>query len=209
ANARFTFAGKADARAVLDTCRDVDRQRALFRDAAVAVALGAGVADRLAAAVAGRAGAFDGEEALGGAHAAGALTGGAGLRAGAGLCARAGAEVAGDRGRHADLRRLARIGLFQRDFHIVAKIAAALAPAGRAALASATHHFAKNILEDVREAARAETGAAATHATLLEGGVTVTVVGRALLRVLERFVGFVEFLELLLCRGVARILVRV
>src|SRR5690606_20505224 len=45
--------------------------------------------------------------------------------------------------------------------------------------------------------------------TLLEGGMAEAVIGRTLLRILEKFVGFVDFLELLLGRGVARILVGV
>ncbi len=43
---------------------------------------------------------------------------------------------------------------------------------------------------------------------MLEGCVTVAVVGRPLLRVLQRFVGFVDFLELVLGAVIVRILVR-
>ena len=50
---------------------------------------------------------------------------------------------------------------------------------------------------------------AAAHAALLERGVSETVVGGPLLRVLQRLVGFVDFLELVLARGIARIAVRV
>ena len=48
---------------------------AFLGDAALAAAIGAGVLDHLAAALAVRAGALDGEEALRGAHPAGAVAG--------------------------------------------------------------------------------------------------------------------------------------
>ncbi len=64
-----------------------------------------------------------------GAHAASAVAGGAGRRLGAGLGAGARAVVAGDRGRHADLRGLAGKGLLERDLHVVAQVGAA--PRGR------------------------------------------------------------------------------
>ena len=50
---------------------------------------------------------------------------------------------------------------------------------------------------------------AAPPAAVLEGGVAETVVGGALVAVLEDVVGLVEFLELVLAVGVARIAVRV
>jgi hypothetical protein len=47
------------------------------------------------------------------------------------------------------------------------------------------------------------------HAGLrIDAGVTVLVVGRALLRVGENFVGFLDFLEVLLGLGVVRIAIR-
>ena len=85
AHARLALAGEADARAVLDAGRNIDRQRALARHAARAGAPVAGIVDRLAAAVAGRAGALDGEEALLRADAAVARAGLAGRRLRAGL----------------------------------------------------------------------------------------------------------------------------
>ena len=98
--------------------------------------LRAGVLDRLAAALACRAGALDREEAL----AARTLPWPPHMRAGhrlrAGLGAGAGAIGAGDRGRHPDLRGLAGIGFLQRDLHVVAQVGAALAAAGRAAAAA-------------------------------------------------------------------------
>jgi hypothetical protein len=120
--------------------------------------------------------------------------------AGAGLGARAGTDVAGDRHRYPDLRGLAGEGFFQRDFHVVAQIGAALATAERALpLPAAAHHLAEDVFEDIGEAAAAaKTAATAAHAAMLEGCMTVTVIGRALLRILQRLVGFVDFLELVL-----------
>ncbi len=162
--------------------------------------------------MAGRAGAFDGEEALCGAHAARALTGRAGLGAGAGLGARTGTDIAGDGGGNADLGVLAAEGFLQRDFHVVAQVRTAFAAAGGAPLAPAAHHLAEDILEDVGEAAGTEALAARTahapHATF-EGSMAIAVIGSPLLRVLQRLIGLVDFLERRLSLGIARVLVRV
>src|SRR4029077_1386036 len=64
AHARLALAGKPDAGAVLDARRDGDRQGALARDPAGAGARRAWTVDRLAAAMAIRAGALEREEAL-------------------------------------------------------------------------------------------------------------------------------------------------
>ena len=50
---------------------------------------------------------------------------------------------------------------------------------------------------------------AAAHAALLESGMAEAVIGGALIAVLEDVVGLVEFFELVLAVGVARIAVRV
>ena len=50
--------------------------------------------------------------------------------------------------------------------------------------------------------------AAAVHAAILEGRMAEPVVGRALLRILQRLVGFADFLELVLAGVVAGIAVR-
>src|SRR4029077_2024819 len=123
----LAFARKADAGAVLDAGRHVDRERAFARDAARARAVRAGIVDHLAAPLTGDAGALQGEEALRVAHLAGAAAGRAGLRLGAGLGARSRARLAGDGGRDAHLGIFARVGLFERDLHVVAQIRAALA----------------------------------------------------------------------------------
>ena len=49
----------------------------------------------------------------------------------------------------------------------------------------------------------------AAHAALLESGMAETVIGGALIAVLENVVGLVEFFELVLAVGVARVAVRV
>ncbi len=169
----------------------------------------AGIVDHLAAALTGRAGALEREEALRMAHAAGAAAGRTGLRLGAGLGARTGAGLAGDRGRQPHLRGLALERLLQVDLHVVAKIGAALAARGAAAAAPAAH--AENAFEDIGEGGAeigAEAGPAA-HAALLEGGVAETVIGGALVAVLQNVVGLVDFLELVLALGVAGIAIRV
>ena len=75
--ARFAFAGEADAVTVIHACRDVHVQGFLLFDAAVTVAVGAGVFDDLAFAAALRAGLGDGEEALLHAHLAASVAAGA------------------------------------------------------------------------------------------------------------------------------------
>src|SRR6185436_516543 len=141
AHAGLALAGEANARAVLDARRDVDRQRAFAHHAARAAAGAARVVDDLAASLAGGAGALDGEEALAGAHLAGARAGRAGRGLGAGLGAAAGAGLAGDAGGDADLRRLAGERLGQRNLHVVAQVGTALAPGALAAAAPSAHEL--------------------------------------------------------------------
>src|SRR5690606_176974 len=199
--ARLALAGKADARAVLDARRDVDGERALARDASGARTGGARVVDDLAAAVAGRARALDGEEALRGAHAPVAAAGGALPRLGAGLGARAVAGLADNRGRQREGRGLALVGILEGNLEVVAHVGAPFAAAAGIAAAAGTgpsHEVAEQVVEDVRHGGGevgAEAVGAVHAAALLEGGMAEAVVGRALLRVLQRLVGFVDFLE--------------
>src|ERR1043166_7469844 len=65
ARAGFAFTREPDARAILDPCRDVHRERALARDAAGARAGRTRILDHLAPAVTRRTRALHGEEALG------------------------------------------------------------------------------------------------------------------------------------------------
>ena len=209
---RLTLTGQTDARSVLNTGRYVDGQRPLFRHAALTATLAAGIGDCLTATMTGRAGALDRKEALRGAHTTGTGAGRAGLGLGAGLGAGTGAGFTGHGSRNTDLRGFALVGFLQRDFHVVAQVGAAFTPAGRAARTSTAHHLAEDILEDVGEPAAGKTGTgttAAAHAALLEGGVAETVIGGALLGILQGLVGLVDLLEFLLGVRIAGILVGV
>src|SRR6185312_12399545 len=106
---------------------------------------------------------------------------------------------AADRSRHADGRGLAVKRLFEGDLEIIAQVRAALAPR-RMPAAPAPHHVAEQIVENVRHRRRK----AVVHPALVEGGMAVTVVGRALLGVGEMLVGFVQLLEARLGLLVAR-----
>src|SRR5450759_2894077 len=76
----LAFAGEPDAGAILDAGRDIDREHALARHPPGPSAGRAGIVDHLAAALAGRAGALEREEALGMSDLAGTAAGRAGLR---------------------------------------------------------------------------------------------------------------------------------
>src|SRR5262249_11198491 len=122
------------------------------------------------------------------------------------FCARARAGFAGNRGWNSDLRGLAGIGLFQPDLHVVAQVGAAL-PA-RAGPPSAAH--AENAFEQIGEGrAKITAKAAEAPSSLLEGSVAEPIVGGALVRVFENFVGLVDLLESCLGVAVPRITVRV
>src|SRR6185312_5570324 len=197
AHAGLALAGQADARAVLDAGRNVDGQRLLLAHAALAAAVPARILDDAAGAVAGGAGALDGEEALLRPDAAGAVAGRAVDRLRARRRTAPAAGVARRQRRHAHIRLLALEGLLERDFEIVAQVVAA----GVGALpAPAAHELAEHLVEDVGKAAgeaeiaRARTAAAA----ILERGVAEAVIGGALLLVLQNVVGLVDVLEGLL-----------
>src|ERR1700712_5425922 len=193
ADAGLAFAGEADTGAVLDALGNVDRQRAIARHPSRTRAARAGILDHLAAALTGRAGALQREEALGLADPAGAAAHRTGLRLGAGLGAGARTGFAGDRDRNLDLRGLALEGFLQRDFHVVAQVGAALATAA-AAPALAGH--AEQVFENIRKRrgeAGVEAGSAGAH-SLLERGMAVAVIGGALVAVFQDLVGLVDFL---------------
>ena len=159
--------------------------------------------DRLAAAVAARAGLRDGKRALRDAHLSRAAAGGAGLRLGAWLGARTVAGRALGQRRDADLGLEAVRRLLERDFEVVAQVGAA------EDVGSAAARAAEDLAEDVAEHV-AETGARAgpRRRRGVDAGVAVLVVGRALLRVGQDLVGFLRFLEVLLGIRVIRIAVR-
>ena len=112
--------------------------------------------------------------------------------------------------RHADLRGLAREGFGERDLHVVAEVLAALASRTLARAARA-HELAEQIVEHRRHRG-GEIGAEAEAAAVpgkaaVERGVAEAVVGRAALRIFQRLIGLVEFLEASLGGGIAVALV--
>src|SRR4029079_6860845 len=134
ADGGFALAREANAGAVFHALRNVDGQGPVARHPSRARAGWTGVFDHLAAALAARAGPLPRKEALGLPHAALPAAHRTGLRLGAGLGAGARTGFAGDRDRNLDLRGLALKGLFQRDFHVVAQVGAALAATAAATL---------------------------------------------------------------------------
>src|SRR6185437_14278823 len=201
AGAGLALAAEANAGAVLDAGRDVDLERLLAAHAALAGADLARLVDHLSGAVAGRAGALDGEEALLGADAAAAVAGRALVRFGAGLGARAVAGLAGDRARDAHRGLGAAIGLLQRDLEIEAQVLAAHVGASTGTLPApaAVEHLLEDVAEHRAEveALRIEAARPAGAVATLEGGGAVAVVGRALVGILQDVVGVVDLLELL------------
>src|SRR5207237_8502311 len=105
-----------------------------------------GVLARLAADLTAGAGPLQREKSLRLPHPPRAAADRTGLRLGAGFGAGARAGLAGDGHRNLDLRGLALEGFFQRDFHVVAQVGAALAAA-----APALAGHAEQIFEDVGE----------------------------------------------------------
>src|SRR5258708_10752023 len=191
-DAGLTFARQADACSFFDARRNVDAERSLLLHMAAAFAALAGVLDDASIAFAARTGAFDREETLLCTHFADARTGGTLLRLVTGFRAAAATRLAGDSGWHLDLNVAALEGFLERDFEIVAQVAAAiLSPR-----APAAHEFAEQIIEHVRkgrgeiEAARA----ASAHA-VFERSVAEAVVSGAFLIVLQDVIGLVDLLE--------------
>src|SRR5665213_570842 len=139
---------------------------------------------------------------------AGAAAGRARIRFAAGLGAGARTGFAHHRRGDTDLRGLALERFLEADFHVVAQIRTALAALATPAAAAAAH--AEQVLENIGKG-RGEVGAEAVRAAacpLLERGMTEAVIGRALVAVLENVIGLVEFFELVLAFGVARITIR-
>src|SRR5262245_49955272 len=115
--------GQTDARALLDACGNVDRERALFLHMASAAALLAWMAHDAPLPAALGARALDGKEALARAHLAVACARCARLGLGSAFRARSAAPFAQHKRGHADLGGLAAIGVLERDLHVVAQIA--------------------------------------------------------------------------------------
>src|SRR5579872_4666644 len=204
AKTRLALARQRNASPVFHALRNIDRKTSLARHPPRAGAGGTGLFDHLSAALAGGTGSLQGEEALRVPNSSRATTHAAGLRLGAGLRADPGTGLAGHRHRNLDLRRLALKSFFERDFHIVAQIGAALAAAARP-----LSGHAEQVLENIGEGggeSGAKTGGAAT--AMLEGGMAEAVIGSALFAVFQDFVGFVDFFESEFAGGISRILVR-
>ncbi len=132
-------------------------------------------------------------------------TGGAAVGLGAGLGARPVARLAARCDVDLDFARAAGEGVFEPDFHVVAKVRAAR---GAALLTAATESRTENRFEDITDVAElgaaraAETARAAVNTCLAE-----PVVCRAFLRVLQAVIGFADRLETRLAVAAPRILV--
>src|SRR5436305_13553637 len=129
AHARFAFACKPDAGAILDSSGNVDRKRALARHSSRAGTRGTRVVDHLAAALAGRTRPLQCEQSLRMADASSTATCWTGFGSGAGLRARARTGFAAHRAWTASLPSLRPLRLLQADLHRVSPIGARLAAA--------------------------------------------------------------------------------
>jgi len=142
------------------------------------------------------AGLLDGEKSLLHAHLALAVAGGAGLGLGAGLRPRAVAGRACIHGGNADLGLGAVRRRLQRDLEVVAQIGAAVDVRAAAA------RLAEDVAEDVAEGigkVREPGAVGAGCRRRIDARMAVTVVGGALVGIGEHLVGFLRFLEFVLC----------
>src|SRR5690606_36259246 len=97
--------------------------------------------------------------------------------------------------------------LFEFDLEIVAQVRATQSRRATAAPAATAHEISENVFEDVghgRGEFRSEAAWPAAPA-IFESGMTEPVIGGALLGILQRVIGLVDFLELVLGFGIARI----
>src|SRR6056297_3974828 len=205
----FAFPREPDAGARLDAGGNVHAERTVLLDPAGTAAGLAGVLDDLAESGTGRAGALDRKEALLGPHLSHSRTGGAGHGLGSGFRPRARTGVADDRCRNVDRFLEPRVGFFQTDPKVVAKVRTA---GGALATAAPAHHVAEQVVEHVRKGTReiriaAGTRSAAAH-TAFESGMTETIICSLLFGVLQDLVGLVGFLEVGFGIGLVRIPVR-
>src|ERR1019366_2067017 len=206
--AGLAFAGQAQAIAVIHTGRDADLEFALHLPVAVAVTFGARIADDLAAAVAGAAGAANGEDALLVEDFSAAVAGGAVGGPAAGFAAGALAALAALHARHLDFSAHAEHGVLEAEFQIVAHILAALRAGAFAPPAAGIAEEvaeAEEIAQDIAEIGKGfgiVTGgtAGALHARMAEA-----IVGGALLRIAQDAIGLAGFLEFLFRAGIVRI----
>jgi hypothetical protein len=92
--------------------------------------------------------------------------------------------------------------LFERQFEVVAQVRSAR---GILTLPARIHELAEDRREDIGEAVEARTAAAERIAAVLESRLAEAVVGRALLRILEAFIGLADRLEARLLLGTAAV----
>ena len=207
--AGLAFAGVADASVCLDSCGDFDEDTVLACDTGVSLAAGTRCANDGARAAADGAGASDGEEALlrTDLAAASALLTGFGLLAIGG--ASAAAIVAGFGAADFDFSFDAEDRLFELELHIELQVSTSLLTRGAAVAPSHIEHLAEEVAEDVVEVATLEGAAAAEATRTVDAGMTVTVIGGALVGVRENLVGLAALLELLLGLRIVRVAVGV
>src|SRR5208282_2298809 len=144
---RLALACEANAIVLVDAGRNFHRQRLVALGAPGAAAVGAGIGNDLAGAVALRAGLLDGKETLRHPHLALAVAGGTGLGLGPRLSPGAMAGRALLHGRNADLGLGAARRFFQREFQVVAQIGAAVHAVAAAAPTGA--RVAEDLSENV------------------------------------------------------------
>src|SRR5580698_2255632 len=202
-DARFAVARRTNPHAVVDTGRDLHFQRLRFLHLAGAMAMATGFGDVGAGAVALRASLLDAEKSLRHPHGTLPVTGWARFGLRSGLRARALANVAIHPAWHPDLGVVAVRRLFQRDFHAVAQVGAAInlraAASTARAVRGATGRLAEDVAEDIAECIgeTAKTLRARAGHVRIDTRMAVLVVSRAFLRVRQHFVGFLRLLEML------------
>ena len=201
--AGLALPAQANAVTVVDALGDLHGQRAGLLDASLAVALAAGILDRLPGTAAMRAGLLDREDAVLHAYLAVAMAGRALGHLAVGRAA-AVAVMAIDLGRNFDLLADAEHGLLEIEIHDVAQVR----PAPRAAAAAAipSENVAEDVTEDVAHVP--ETGTATTTHAAFECRMPVLVVQGALVPVGEHLVGLLGLLEFVLRRRVVGATVR-
>src|SRR5690606_15793740 len=191
----FALPGQTDAIAVADAGGNPDLESARVVDPALTATAGAGVGHGLSGTRTMRTGLLDRKNSVLHAHPAVTATG----RTGRSLAVCRAAAVAFRTGHerwHFDLLLDPEYRFLQIEFQQVAQIRSAT----RATATAAAH--AEDIAEDVTENVAdiaVEAAVAATADAVLERGMAVLVVGRALLPVAQDFVGFLGFLEFFLC----------
>ena len=105
-------------------------------------------------------------------------------------------------------RLLTAKAFLERDFQVVAQIAAAARSALTAAAPTA-HELAEHLVEDVGKPSGKAKITRAAAAALLKGGMAKSVIGGALLIILEDVISFADFLEFLFGALVTRVSIRV